>query len=233
MILVIIRTLILFTTTVIFLRIMGKRQIGQLQPYELVVIIMISELAAIPMQNTGIPIINGVIPIFVLFSAEVTLSYIALKSERARGVICGKPSILIANARINEQEMKRLRYNINDLLEQLRLKDVTNISDVEYAILETGGQLSVILKSQKRPVQPGDLGIATAYEGLSTTLVMDGHVIHENIKKVFLTLEWLQSELKKSGVTNFADVFFASVNPQGELFYQLKQSAEKMKEAGA
>jgi len=222
--LVIIRTLILYTTVVVFLRIMGKRQIGQLQPYELVVIIMISELAAIPMQNTGIPIINGLVPIFILFAAEVILSYTALKSERARGVICGKPSILIANSRIDEEEMRRLRYNINDLLEQLRLKDVTNISDVEYAILETGGQLSVILKSQKRPVEPADLGIATGYEGLSTTLVVDGHVIHENLKQVFLNLDWLKAELDKDGVTRFSDVFFASVNPQGELFYQLKQS---------
>ena len=222
--LVIIRTLILYTAVVIFLRIMGKRQIGQLQPYELVVIIMISELAAIPMQNTGIPIINGLIPIFILFAAEVALSYTALKSERARGVICGKPSILIANSRIDEEEMRRLRYNINDLLEQLRLKDVTNIGDVEYAILETGGQLSVVLKSQKRPVEPADLGIVTGYEGLSTTVVVDGHVIHENLKKVFLNLDWLKAELSKDGVSRFTDVFFASVNPQGELFYQLKQS---------
>jgi len=221
--LVIIRTLILYAAVVIFLRIMGKRQIGQLQPYELVVIIMISELAAIPMQNTGIPIINGLVPIFILFAAEVVLSFTALKSERARGVICGKPSILIANSRINEEEMRRLRYNINDLLEQLRLKDVTNISDVEYAILETGGQLSVILKSQKRPVEPADLGIATGYEGLSTTVVVDGHVIHENLRKVFLNLDWLKAELNKDGVRKFSDVFFASVNPQGELFYQLKQ----------
>lgn len=224
MVLVIIRTIILFTTTVIFLRIMGKRQIGQLQPYELVVIIMISELAAIPMQNTGIPIINGIIPIFVLFTAEVTLSYIALKSERARGVICGKPSILIANSRINEEEMRRLRYNINDLLEQLRLKNVNNVGDVEYAILETSGQLSVILKSQKRPVEPVDLGIATPYEGLCTTVVIDGHVIHENLNKSFLNLDWLQAELNKNGVPDYTGVFFASVSPQGELFYQLKQS---------
>lgn len=222
--LVIIRTLILYSAVVICLRIMGKRQIGQLQPYELVVIIMLSELAAIPMQNTGIPIINGLVPIFVLFTAEVTLSYIALKSERARGIICGKPSILIANSRINEEEMRRLRYNINDLLEQLRLKDVTSISDVEYAILETGGQLSVILKSQKRPLEPADLGIATGYEGLSTTVVIDGQVIHENLKKVFLNLDWLKAELGKDGINKFSDVFFASVNPQGELFYQLKQS---------
>ncbi|MDD4562910.1 MAG: DUF421 domain-containing protein [Syntrophomonadaceae bacterium] len=226
MLLVIIRTLILYATTVLLLRVMGKRQIGQLQPYELVVIIMISELAAIPMQNTGIPLLSGLIPIFILVAAQVTLSYISLKSERARGVICGTPSIVIENSRIVEDELRRLRLNLNDLLEQLRLKNVADISDVEYAILETGGQLSVILKSEKRPVEPQDLNISPEYEGLPTTLIIDGHVIKENLNKVDLDMNWLQSELGKSGVKNVKDVFFASLDAHKQLYYQLKSSAQ-------
>lgn len=109
MILIIIRTFILFITSVLLLRIMGKRQIGQLQPYELVVIIMISELAAIPMQNTGIPLISGIVPVIILVAAEIALSYISMKSERARGFICGKPSVLIENSQIIESEMQRVR----------------------------------------------------------------------------------------------------------------------------
>jgi uncharacterized membrane protein YcaP (DUF421 family) len=205
---------------------MGKRQIGQLQPYELVVIIMISELAAIPMQNTGIPLLSGLVPIFILVAAQVTLSYISLKSERARGVICGTPSIVIENSRIVEDELRRLRLNLNDLLEQLRLKNVADISDVEYAILETGGQLSVILKSEKRPVEPQDLNISPEYEGLPTTLIIDGHVIKENLKKVDLDMNWLQSELSKAGVNNVKDVFFASLDTHKQLYYQLKSSAQ-------
>ncbi len=226
MLIVIIRTLILYATTVLLLRVMGKRQIGQLQPYELVVIIMISELAAIPMQNTGIPLLSGLIPIFILVAAQVTLSYISLKSERARGVICGTPSIVIENSRIVEDELRRLRLNLNDLLEQLRLKNVADISDVEYAILETGGQLSVILKSEKRPVEPQDLNISPEYEGLPTTLIIDGHVIKENLKKVDLDMNWLQSELSKAGVNNVKDVFFASLDTHKQLYYQLKSSAQ-------
>ncbi|MFA7148620.1 MAG: DUF421 domain-containing protein [Syntrophomonadaceae bacterium] len=226
MLIVIIRTLILYATTVLLLRVMGKRQIGQLQPYELVVIIMISELAAIPMQNTGIPLLSGLIPIFILVAAQVTLSYISLKSERARGVICGTPSIVIENSRIVEDELRRLRLNLNDLLEQLRLKNVADISDVEYAILETGGQLSVILKSEKRPVEPQDLNISPEYEGLPTTLIIDGHVIKENLNKVDLDMNWLQSELGKSGVKNVKDVFFASLDAHKQLYYQLKSSAQ-------
>jgi uncharacterized membrane protein YcaP (DUF421 family) len=226
MLLVIIRTLILYIATVLLLRVMGKRQIGQLQPYELVVIIMISELAAIPMQNTGIPLVSGLIPIFILVAAQVTLSYISLKSEKARGIICGKPSIVIENSRIVEDELRRLRYNLNDLLEQLRLNNVSDISEVEYAILETCGQLSIILKSEKRPVEPEDLNIYPEYEGLPTTLIIDGHVIKENLNKIDLDINWLQGELAKSGVNNLKDVFFASLDAHEELYFQLKSSAK-------
>ena len=226
MLLVIIRTLILYATTVLLLRVMGKRQIGQLQPYELVVIIMISELAAIPMQNTGIPLLSGLIPIFILVTAQVTLSYISLKSERARGVICGTPSIVIENSRIVEDELRRQRLNLNDLLEQLRLKNVSDISDVEYAILETSGQLSVILKSEKRSVEPQDLKISPEYEGLPITLIIDGQVINDNLKKVQLDMVWLQNELGKYGIKNIKDVFFASLDAHKQLYYQLKSSAQ-------
>lgn len=224
MLLVVIRTLILYATTVILLRVMGKRQIGQLQPYELVVIIMISELAAIPMNNTSIPLVSGLIPIFILVAAQVTLSFISLKSEKARGIICGKPSILIDNARIVEEEMRRQRYNINDLLEQLRSKNVSNIADVQYAILETGGQLSVILKSEKRPVEPQDLELEVEQEILPITLVIDGQVIHENLRKINRTEDWLHEELGNLGIKQVREVLFASLDDRGKVYYQSKSS---------
>ncbi len=227
MLLVILRTLILFTLVVVFLRIMGKRQVGQLQPYELAIIIMISELAAIPMENTSIPLLGGIIPIFVLFTAQVALAYISLKSEKARGVICGTPSVLVENSKIVEEEMRRQRYNINDLLEQLRSKNVANLSDVEYAILETSGQLSVILKSQRRPVTAEDLNLPTNYEGLPTTLIIDGYIFRENLKKVNLSVEWLQIELNKFGIKNLKDVLFCYIDTQGRLYYQEKADVEK------
>jgi uncharacterized membrane protein YcaP (DUF421 family) len=225
MILIIIRTLILYLVTLIALRIMGKRQIGQLQPYELVVIIMIAELAAIPMQNTGIPLLNGIIPIFILFASEVTLSYISLKSNRARGLICGKPSILIEKSKINEAELRRLRYNINELLEQLRLKNVSDITDVEYAILETSGQLSVILKSEYRPLQPRDMQIQPEQALLPVTLIIDGDIIQENIARINKSTEWLQQQLKKNGIDNINSVFLACLDSQGKLYFQAKSSS--------
>ncbi|WP_418792009.1 YetF domain-containing protein [Phosphitispora sp. TUW77] len=222
MLVILVRTLILYIFVVIALRIMGKRQIGQLQPFELVVTLMLSELAAIPMESPGIPLINGITPILTLIAAQVILSYISLKSDRARAVICGTPSVLIENGKIVESELKRLRYNLSDLLEQLRAKDVPNISDVEFAILETSGQLSVIEKSQKRPVMPEDLNLSTKYEGLPFTLIMDGQVLHKNLKKINLNIEWLYQQLANLGIENPSDVLFACLDTEGKLFYQLK-----------
>lgn len=224
MILVIIRTLILYFVTLIALRIMGKRQIGQLQSYELVVIIMVAELAAIPMQDTGIPLINGIIPIFVLFTSEVALSYISLKNQKARRIICGKPSILIEKSKINEDELRRLRYNINELLEQLRLKNVSDIDDVEYAILETSGQLSVILKSEYRALQPRDLQIQPDPVFLPVTLIIDGDVIEENIVKLNKSAHWLQQQLSQNGIDKTANVLFACLDSQGKFYYHAKAS---------
>jgi uncharacterized membrane protein YcaP (DUF421 family) len=128
--------------------------------------------------------------------------------------------------------MARIRYNINDLLEQLRLKNVSNIADVEYAILETSGQLSVILKSQKRPVTPEDLNLPTKYEGLPSALIIDGYIMLDNLKKTNLSVDWLQTELSKFGIKRLKDVLLASLDTEGKLYYQVKAAAEKrVKEA--
>lgn len=224
MLIVLVRTLILYALVVIAMRFMGKRQIGQLQPFELVVTIMLSELAAIPMENPGIPLINGITPILTLLVAQVVLSFISLKSERARAVICGTPSVLIENGKIVELELQRLRYNLSDLMEQLRAKNIPNVADVEFAILETSGQLSVVPKSQKRPVIPEDLQLNTKYEGIPYTVIMDGHIIHKNLTKMNLDLHWLLEQLKSQGILRPEDVLFASLDSEGRLYYQKKSS---------
>jgi uncharacterized membrane protein YcaP (DUF421 family) len=216
------RTLILYALVVIVMRLMGKRQIGQLQPFELVIAIMISELASVPMQNTGIPLLAGIIPILTLLVAQITLSLISIKSIRARGIICGKPKILIESGIIKQENLAREMYTINDLLEQLRIKNIPNISDVEYAILETNGQLSVIPKSQKRQVTPEDLKINTEYEGLSYDLIIDGRLYLENLKKINLDTKWLNEQLANFGISDYKSVFFASIDTKGNLFVQKK-----------
>ena len=222
MILNLIRTLVLFLVVVVAIRLMGKRQVGKLQPYELVIIIMIAELASIPMENIGIPLLSGVIPILTLLFIEVVISYFSLKSERMRGFVCGTPSVLVENGKILEAEMSRLRYNINDLLEQLRAKSFPNVADIEFAILETSGEISVIPKSQKRPLNPADLNIPTKYEGIPMTLIIDGYVFEKNLSKVNLTKEWLKGELGKFGIQDMKQVLLASLDTEGNLFYQLK-----------
>ncbi len=222
MLLGIIRTLILFAVVVVGLRLMGKRQVSQLQPYELVIVIMLSALAAIPMENTGVPLVNGLFPIFTLILTQVVLSYICLKSERARSVVCGTPSVLIANGRIVEKELARLRYNINDLMEQLRAKNTPNVADVEFAILETSGELSIIPKSQKRPLVPADMNLSTEYEGLPVTLIIDGYLFKKNLAQINLDENWLASELQKRGIDSYREVLFASLDTAGRLFYQVK-----------
>lgn len=219
---VFVRTLLLMTFVVIVMRIMGKRQIGQLQPFELVVAIMISELAAFPIQNTGIPLVNGIVPILTLLAVQIAFSIASLKSTKARALICGRPKILIENGKINEENLRSEMYTLNDLLEHLRIKNVPNIADVEFAILETNGQLSIIPKSQKRPVNPEDLKLDTKYEGLPLDLVIDGEINQKNLAKANLSKEWLESELKKLGVDSIEDVLFASLDTEGKLYYQAK-----------
>jgi len=220
----IIRTIILYLIIVFILRIMGKRQIGQLQPFELVIILMISELAAIPSQDVGIPLVAGLLPVLVLLLLGVTISQITLKSEKARGLICGTPTLLVNRGQILESELRRLRYNLSDLLEQLRSKNIPDIADVEYAILETNGQLSVFPKAMKRPATPEDLNIQLPDEGLPYSLIMDGLIQYNNLNKAELTLDWLQQELHKANITDVRKVFFASVNTQKKLFIQKKSN---------
>lgn len=226
MLLIIIRTLILYLAVVAVMRIMGKQQIGQLQPFELVVALMIADLAAIPMQNTGIPLLSGLIPIIVIMAAQVVLSYLSMKSIKVRNIICGCPSVVVANGKLIESELRYLRYNVNDLLEQLRTKNYPNLADVEFAILETNGDLSVVPKSQKRALQPDDLNIDTQYEGMPLALIIDGQLNESNLRKVNLTKEWLRTELLKFGIDDFKQVFFASLDTAGKLFYQLKTKSD-------
>jgi uncharacterized membrane protein YcaP (DUF421 family) len=227
MFVVMFRTLILFGLVISAMRIMGKRQIGQLQPYELAVLIMISALAAIPMEDISIPLFNSIVPIILLMVFQVLVSFAAQKSERFRAVVSGRPSIMIQNGIIMESELKELHLNINDLLEQLRIAGYPNISDVEFAVFETNGEITVIPKSQCRPLQPRDLNLPTTYEGLSYPLIVDGNINYQNLGMIKLDELWLQNEMKKFGITDLKQVLFASLDTEGKLYYQLKESQKQ------
>lgn len=202
---------------------MGKRQLGELQPSELVVAIMISDLASVPMQAIDIPILSGIIPVLTLIIAEVFMSYLSLKSKRIRKFISGEPSIIIYNGEIREKELARLRFNINDLLGELRLNGCHDISDVAVAVIETSGKLSVIAKDGARGVTVEDMKIKNPrHEGLPCTLISDGTINKDEMARSKKSEEWLMSELKKQGIDSVKQVFIASLDAEEELYIQRK-----------
>ena len=222
MINIVIRVLILYILVLITMRLMGKREIGQMQPFELVVAIMIADLAAVPMGDTGIPITNGIIPILVLLLIQLVISIINLKSIRGRKIICGMPSILIFRGRIDEKLMKKEKFTINELQERLREKDVFNIGDVEYAILETSGQLTVIQKPEKRNTIPEDFGILPDYEGIPYDLVIDGKVMYENLKAIGRDYKWLSKQVEKFKIKP-EEALIVTFDGKSQIFCQEKE----------
>ena len=225
LLIIFVRVVILYVTLLVFLRILGKRQVTTLQPYELVTLILFADVAAISMADTGTPLVNGLVGVFALLVASFTVSYLTLKSSRARAVISGRPTVVVANGRIVEDAMLELRYNVNDLLEQLRIGGYPNVQDVEFAVLETNGQLSIVPKSQHRPVTPADLGVATPYEGLPTPLIVDGKVDRHNLARIGLDMHWLRGQIRAHGVNDPRAVLYAAIDTQGRFYCQPKGGA--------
>lgn len=223
MLVLIIRTLILYGAVVFSMRIMGKRQMGELQPSELVVAIMISDLASVPMQAIDIPLLSGIVPVLTLIVAEVCLSFFSAKYKTARKILSGKPSILIYNGRINISELRRLRFSINDLLEELRTAGSHNILDIEVAVLETNGKLSIIEKSGARSVTVRDLNLKDAADdGLPFIIVSEGSFNKQELKRACMSEEEAIKLLEKNGIKNVSDVFLASLDVSGNLYLQSK-----------
>lgn len=204
------------------MRLMGKREIGQLQPFELAISIMIADLASIPMTDTGVPISNGIIPILGLLVMHLLISVINLKSMKAREIICGKPRILIYRGRIDEKALKKERFTINELEERLRGNNVVNLGDVEYAILETSGNITVIQKPEKRNTIPEDFNIIPEYEGISYDLVVDGKVMDKNLKKLGKNYQWLKNQVAKFNMKP-EDALVVTLDGKGQIFCQEKE----------
>lgn len=217
-----IRVLILYLLVLITMRLMGKREIGQMQPFELVIAIMIADLASVPMADIGIPITNGIIPILALLFIQLLISIINVKSIWWRRIICGKPSILVYRGKIDEKLMKKEKFTINELQERLRQNNVFSLGDVEYAILETSGQLTVIQKPEKRNAIPEDFGITPEYEGIPYDLVIDGKVMHENLKAIGKDYNWLIREVQKFKIRP-EDALVVTYDGKAQIFCQAKE----------
>ena len=222
MLISIFRVFVLYLLVILVMRIMGKREIGQLQPYELAITLIISELVTLPMEDNAIPLLDGVIPVFTITLAQVTLSYLTTKSQWFQDFISGKYTVVIENGKMIQKNMTKQKYNITELLEQLRMNGVTKIDDVQYAILETSGQLSVILKAPKQPATAEQMLVNTVYEGLPINIILDGKIVQENLKSANLTIEDVNKRLKEDEL-NIKDVFFACINAKGEYYIQKKE----------
>lgn len=223
MLITFIRSIILYLLVLIVMRLMGKREIGQLQPFELAIAIMIADLASIPMTEVGIPIFNGIIPILGLLVMHLIISIINLKSMKAREIICGKPSILIYRGKIDEKTLKKERFTINELQERLRGNNVVNLGDVEYAILETSGEVTVIQKPEKRNTIPEDFQIQPEYEGIPYDLVIDGKIMEKNLKMIGKNKEWLKKQVKKFKMKP-EEALVVTIDGKGQIFCQKKEN---------
>jgi len=216
-----IRALILYLIVLIALRLMGKREIGQLQPYELVITMMIADLASVPMQEIGIPLFHGIVPILALLTSQIILSYINIKSGWLRKITCGEPTVLIQKGKIMEDRLKKQRYTIDGLMEELRANGVFSLEDVEYAILETSGQISIIKKPEKSPTTKEDLNITPQYVGYPRPLIIDGAFIDKNLEIMGITEKEVEKYLKSQNTT-YQNVFILMYDESKKFFMQIK-----------
>lgn len=210
------RTVILYFILMVGLRLMGKRQIGELEPSELVLTLIISDLAAVPMQDFGIPLVNGVFPIVTLLCVSMLLSFFSLKSIRFRGLVCGYPTVIIRDGKVLQQNMARNRFTVDELLEQLRSQGYSDLTAVKYAVLETSGQVSVLPYTKDSPVTPQVMNLTSQDDVTLPVLVInDGHIMSENLSASGYDALWLDKQLKERRLTSPRQVFFMTVDETG------------------
>lgn len=206
MIVIFIRTLILYILVIFGMRLMGKRQLGELQPSELVITILISNIATLPIEDTAVPLLAGAVPVLTLICFEVILSHLTMKSTRLRTIISGRPRIIIRDGEIDQNEMRSLRYSVDDLMEQLRSKDVFDLQEVELAVVETTGSLSIYKKAPYQTASVKDLPIKAVSSPVPAVVVSDGTIIHAGLAYCNLTEKQLHQIIKKEG-QRLEDIF--------------------------
>ena len=225
MILSYIRTIILYLVLIAVIRLMGKRQIGQMEPSEFVVTMLVANLAAIPMQDGGIPLYSGLVPILTVLGVELLLSGLSMRSVLLRRLLCGKPVILIENGRILQENLRSTRVTLDELTELLREKDVLDIGTVQYAILETNGNLSVFPFPKYRPATATEAGIRPEQQWLPYTVIADGYLYQENLLLCGKDGRWLQRILRRNGAT-VESTWLLTVDGGGHVLWIAKEDGE-------
>lgn len=217
MLIILIRTIILYFVVLFVIRVMGKAELSKMDPFDMIVLFMMAELAAIPIESLDIPVLNGAAAIITLLFLQVTISFLSTKSQRFNDLMNGKPTIMINRGNINEKAMKSQRMTIDDLMQELRLKNFSSIADVEYAVLEANGELSVIPKPDKAPLTPADMGISVSSRFMPMVLISDGEFYETNLKILGKEESYLKKELNKAGITDYSQVFLCFFDEKGQL----------------
>ncbi|WP_245630084.1 DUF421 domain-containing protein [Alicyclobacillus acidiphilus] len=212
-----IRVLALYLMVMVALRVMGKREIGQLSVFDFVVSVMIAELSTLPMENADVPLYQAAIAIGSLVLFQIVVAILQIKSHRFRHLVDGEPTILIEHGQVKDRAMRRMRYSMHDLLTQLREKGISNIADVEFAVLETSGQLSVFPKAEARPVSARDISLRVTPEVIPMPLVIDGRVVQKTLRILQRDEAWLRDELRRRGYT-ISEIFYATVDANGAIW---------------
>ena len=216
------RTLFLYLVLIFAVRLMGKRQIGEMEPAEFVVTMLVANLAAIPMQDGAIPLYSGLVPILTVLGMELVLSGVILRSVRLRQLLCGKPVILIDNGKILQENLKSARINLDELTGQLRAKDVLDIRTVQFAILETSGDLSVFPYPKEKPASAKDAGVQASGQHLPVTVVEDGYLSRENLERAKKDEKWLEKVLSQHNC-GIQDTFLLTVDESGQVVWLGKE----------
>ena len=213
-----VRTILLYVILIVGIRAMGKRQIGELEPAELVLMLLISDLAAVPMQDFGIPLLNGVVPIVTLLALSMLLSFFSMRSVRFHRLVCGNPTLLVENGAIRQDALRRNRFTLDELLDELRAQGVTDLTAVKYAVLETNGRLSVLLRPEEAPATPKQLGVSVRDDvWLPTVVINDGRVLRRGLAERGLDEAWLERTLRAHGFRSSAEVLLLTVDETGRV----------------
>lgn len=210
MLITIVRTIIMYIVVVLSLRLMGKRQIGELEASELVVTIIISEIAALPITDLGVPMAGSLLAILILLVLEICLSQLAYHSVNVRTALYGKPSMFYSKGKLHQQEMKKQRFNVGDLMEELRNQGIVSLDQVDYVIMETNGKVSVILSARENPITPEDLGLSVSPIPMTYVIVDNGNLISSNLKRLGLNQNWLNRQLEENNLKHIHDIFYLS-----------------------
>lgn len=224
MAIIIIRTMLIYFALLLCMRLMGKRQLGEMELSEFVVAALIADLASHPLQDVGIPMINGLVPILTLFCCEILIAGLTLKSVRLRELLFGKPSLLIVRGEIRQKEMRANRFTVDELMQELRNQGMSDIREVEYAILETDGQLNVIPFPAAKPPSAARLGLTVEDGGYPSIVINDGRVLEENLRRMGLDGAWLGTRLEQEGYGAPDGVYLMTVDSGGKTYIAGKEA---------